>query len=292
MVENVDEAFLERKGYDPMGPLFKAVHWKYSNLRPAAASWAPCAYAPDWESSWGPCPEVYRYGFKKGGDDEWNAKGELGSLLDALDAVNRGGDNNKLWASVEVDAVVKEMAAQTTMLHQDRCAKNYYVFKSRSSGKWLRIPWDMEDAFGTDYRDSEGRCPGDGCSFDSDTYCVQSCEWWNSPFFCDANHPQDIFYESDGRSTWNHLINAVLVDGGARTDYLRELKRLLSRLHESGWLESEARAIADSIRGDAQRDTAVWNLGDVDLGLEALVRQMQDRRTILRENYGRYWENL
>jgi len=41
-------------------------------------------------------------------------------------------------------------------LLQDRCAKNYYMFRSRASGKWLRIPWDMEDAFATDYRDSAG----------------------------------------------------------------------------------------------------------------------------------------
>ena len=40
---------------------------------------------------------------------------------------------------------------------QDRCAKNYYVFKSRASGKWMRVPWDMEDAFATDFRDSAGK---------------------------------------------------------------------------------------------------------------------------------------
>jgi|AntAceMinimDraft_1070359.scaffolds.fasta_scaffold08884_2 hypothetical protein len=57
MMENVDDAFLERQGFDPTGPLLKAVHWKYSNLRPAAAAWAPCTFAPDWESKWGPCPE-------------------------------------------------------------------------------------------------------------------------------------------------------------------------------------------------------------------------------------------
>ena len=57
MVENIDDAFLERHGFDPAGPLFKAVHWKYSNLRPGAATSAPCTYAPDWDWSWGPCPE-------------------------------------------------------------------------------------------------------------------------------------------------------------------------------------------------------------------------------------------
>ena len=294
MVENVDVAFLERHGYDPSGPLFKAVHWKYSNLRPAAASWKPCTYASEWDWSWGPCPEVYRHG-NKDRIDEWAAKGELQSLLESLDAVNSRGDTSALWAAVEVDTVVKEMAAQTAMLHQDRCAKNYYMFKSRSSGKWLRIPWDMEDAFATDYRNSEGRCDAGGataCRTDSDTYCVQSCEWWNSPFFCDAQHPQDIFHESDGRSTWNHLVNAVLVDGGARTGYLRELKRQLHALHFSGWLEDEARALGDRIRGDANRDSEKWGIGNMDRGLEALVRQMRERREILSGNYGRYWVNL
>ena len=130
------------------------------------------------------------------------------------------------------------------------------------------------------------------CRANSETYCVQSCEWWNSPFFCDANHPQDIFHEGDGRSTWNHLVNAVLVSGEARTDYLREVKRLLHHLHYSGWLETEARTLADRIRGDARRDADAWDRGDMDRGLEALVRQMRDRRTILTDNYGSYWENL
>ena len=112
---------------------------------------------------------MYRYAGSGGGNDKseekWDAKGELGGLLESLDAVNRGGDGGRLWASVDVNAVVREMAAQTVMLHQDRCAKNYYVYKSkRSSGKWTRIPWDMEDAFATDYRDFEGRCDAGGAS--------------------------------------------------------------------------------------------------------------------------------
>ena len=60
MVENVDGEFLERKGQSPAGPLFKAVHWRESNLRPRAPDWAPCRYDAKWESSWGACPEIYR----------------------------------------------------------------------------------------------------------------------------------------------------------------------------------------------------------------------------------------
>ena len=32
-VEQVDETFLKRRGLDPKGDMYKAVHWKYSNLR-------------------------------------------------------------------------------------------------------------------------------------------------------------------------------------------------------------------------------------------------------------------
>ena len=118
MLENADESFLERFGLGVDGPLFKAVHWKYSNLRPAAAPGSPCRFAPDWESKWGPCPEVYRYSGNK--DSEGLATGALSGLLGALDAANRGNDFNQLRSTVDVDAMVKEMAVQTVMLHQDR----------------------------------------------------------------------------------------------------------------------------------------------------------------------------
>jgi len=47
-----------------------------------------------------------------------------------------------------VTQVINEMAAQTAMLNQDRCTKNYYVFKQPSTGEWHMFPWDNEDAFG------------------------------------------------------------------------------------------------------------------------------------------------
>jgi hypothetical protein len=75
-----------------------------------------------------------------------------------------------------------------------------------------------------------------------------SCQSWNSPLFCDKDHPQDVFSDNDGRSTWNHLVNAVLADGGARTQYLAQVKRLLNDLHYSGWLEVGGSATASKPR--------------------------------------------
>ena len=74
-----------------------------------------------------------------------------------------------------------------------------------------------------------GRCDAGGsepCERGTGTYCVMSCEWWSSPLYCDKDHPQDIFSDSDGRSTWNHLVNAVLADGaegGARSKYFTQV---------------------------------------------------------------------
>ena len=298
LVEQVDDAFLERRGLDPGGALFKAVHWKLSNLRPPAPEWAPCRYDRDWELGWGACPEVYRYSTPskhaadgRARDAEWH----LGELLDAVARVNGGGDaGDALYAAVDVDAVAREMAAQTAMLHQDRCAKNYYVYRDSRDGKWRRIPWDMEDAFATDYRSRDARCDANGatsCRADRGTYCVLSCEWWNSPFFCDANHPQDIFTESDGRSTWNHLVNAVLKLPSSRAAYFRELRRAMALLHDDGWLEREARNSAEAIAPDATRDAEKWGLNAPGVGAEALLRQIQERRDTLTNEYGHLWRN-
>ena len=212
MVENVDGDFLERKGESQSGPLFKAVHWRQSNLRPRAPAWAPCRYDAAWEKGWGACPEIYRYSTSPRYLDEAGARDELDALLSALDAVNSRGDAGPMLDSIDTERVTAEMAVQTALLHQDRCTKNYYVYRSRWSNRWSRIPWDMEDSFATDYRNKAGRCDDDGGDpCDWARYCVQSCEKWNSPFFCDRDHPQDIFTESDGRSTWNHLVNGESV---------------------------------------------------------------------------------
>ena len=293
MVENVDGDFLERKGESQSGPLFKAVHWRQSNLRPRAPAWAPCRYDAAWEKGWGACPEIYRYSTSPRYLDEAGARDELDALLSALDAVNSRGDAGPMLDSIDTERVTAEMAVQTALLHQDRCTKNYYVYRSRRSNRWSRIPWDMEDSFATDYRNEAGRCDDDGGDpCDWARYCVQSCEKWNSPFFCDRDHPQDIFTESDGRSTWNHLVNGVLVDVGSRTAYFRELKRATESLHHSGWLEGEARRLGDVIASDARRDAAKWGLGDLDEGVNALVQQIRDRKSILESNYGAWWRDL
>ena len=119
-------------------------------------------------------------------------------------------------------------------------------------------------------------------------YGVKKCA---SPFFCDAEHPQDIFTESDGRSTWNHLVNAMLKVPSSRAAYFRELRRAMSLLHDDGWLEREARNSAAAIQTDATRDAAKWGLNEPGVGAEALLRQIRERRDTLTNEYGHLWRN-
>eukprot|EP00889_Picochlorum_renovo_P007511 jgi/Picre1/34541/NNA_002009.t1 len=69
------------------------------------------------------------------------------------------------------------------MLNQDRCTKNFYVYQDPKEELWTMLPWDVEAAFGTD-RGLGGKPAPD--------YCILECEQWNSPLFCDKNHPQDV----------------------------------------------------------------------------------------------------
>ena len=280
LVENIDGAFLQRNGLDRSGALLKAVHWKYSNLRPLASGDKPCRFAPDWEKSYGACPEVYRYS----GQDASKASAAhdaLGSFIGSLHAVNT--DTSSLFNSVDMDAVIKEMALQTTLLNQDRCTKNFYMYQSPASRTWRRIPWDLEDSMSTDYRSGTKRC--NTCDLAAGTYCILTCEWWNSPVYCDARHPQDVFEKNGGRSTYNHLVDKILSHTRTRALYFAKLKEFTATFHTSGWLSNEANVIVNKIRSEAKRDAAKWGMSDIDQGLAALQTQLSMRRSQLEGTY-------
>ena len=40
--------------------------------------------------------------------------------------------------------VVNHMAAQTLLLNQDRCTKNFYIYRDLASQQWSMFPWDVE----------------------------------------------------------------------------------------------------------------------------------------------------
>lgn len=74
---------------------------------------------------------------------------------------------------------------------------------------------EPSDTFATDNRGNGRNCAAEGnpCG-NTPTYCILSCEAFNSPYACDSSHPQDTFPESDGRSSYNHLVDAVFKKPG------------------------------------------------------------------------------
>jgi hypothetical protein len=177
----------------------QAAHWKYSNLRPPDLS-LQCPFGvPD--QDWWPrgaagttCPMIvfseashgHQAGPAAGGPPSAPHEHELAELALAV-------ARDDLSGFASIDAVILEMAAQTAMLHHDRCTKNrfYYRAPPAQGGKWSVIPYDLKDAFATDNRGNGRDCAalGTPCS-NAESYCILSCPDFNSIFFCDASHPQ------------------------------------------------------------------------------------------------------
>ncbi|CAL6426347.1 unnamed protein product [Bathycoccus prasinos] len=220
-VEQIDETYLKRrKMWDEQNSLYKAVNWKYSNLRAPNASLSKCPWAtPDWPRRWserdGYCPQIWRKSYpakSKTVDDLWDFTTNIArAKKNALGTSQQVYAEKVLFQILDVPSVINEMAAQTMLLNNDRCAKNYYVFRNAKTKRWSRLPWDLEDALPADNRYGLALCPKRDCSPKSTRYCVLTCEKFNSPLYCDSEHPQDIFYSEgiaqEAKSTYNELVN-------------------------------------------------------------------------------------
>ena len=304
-VERVDETFMKRNGLDDKADAYKAVHWKYSNLRAPNVT-AQCPWAtPDWPARWEECPEVWRVvnGDAKRamkasealeldaypiGEGRWRRAPsaaavrevktlksaafapltELTTTLARVVADPRDIGDALLMDALDVPAILNEMAAQTLVLSVDRCAKNYFVTRDRDTLEWRRLPWDLEDAFPVDYRDGIGRCDAaTQCGANETDYCLLTCDKFNSVFFCDANHPQDVFVDDrdgmEAKSTYNVLVDAILKTPKTRAMYLRRLRTLADALLMSYFIDRTAMEYLRAIKNDARRDSEKWNVGGV-----------------------------
>jgi len=294
LIEQVDRQFLKRnrlwsgKGH----ALYKAVNWKYSNLRAGDAS-LPCPYAtPDYRREWmrDGCPDIYR---KKSKGANWDDLWELTQIIERVRR-NPEGEAYLLYEHLSLPSLVNEMAASTLMLSADRCTKNYYMHRDWT-GEWSRIPWDVEDVFPSDRRYGTALCDPSECSANSNSYCVLSCEKFNSPLYCDRNHPQDIFYwtgdppEQDPRSTYNVLIDVMLSVRPVKEMYLTRLRSLMDEILSTSFINDYVRRTLNAIRNDALRDSKKWGVGagqSIDLGVDQLLNVIVPmRRRQLFEQY-------
>lgn len=294
-IEQIDSTFLKRNFLDSQGPLYKAVNWKYSNLRAGDGS-LKCPYAtPDYPREWmyDECPEIWRKASKENRD----RSDDLWELTQAIDRVRRNinGEAHILYDILSLPEIINEMAAQTLVLSADRCAKNYYMHRDRGTGEWRRLPWDLEDAFPGDRRYGVNFCDASECSARSTAYCILSCEKFNSPLYCDRNHPQDIFIGEgvqDPKSTYNVLVDVLLSVKSTREMYFARLRTMMDEILATSFLDDWARKTLDRIRNDALRDSEKWNVGGVrsiDQGVLQLLKQIVPKR---REQLFKEYSNM
>jgi hypothetical protein len=249
---------VKRNSLDAKGPLYKAVNWKYSNLR-AGDSRLRCPFAtPDYPKEWmyDECPEIWRKASKENRDKS----DDLWELTQVIDRVRRNVDDTYLLYDVlSIPEIINEMAAQTIVLSADRCTKNYYMHRDRTTGEWRRLPWDVEDAFPGDRRYGVDLCNPDECTAKSTSYCILSCEKFNSPLYCDSNHPQDIFIGNsavqDPKSTYNVLVDVILSAPSLREMYFTRLRTLMDKILGTSFIDDWVRANLERIREDALRDS-------------------------------------
>lgn len=78
------------------------------------------------------------------------------STLASLARGLAGGDGGGLSRSallaerLDLPEVINEMAVQAVLNNMDRCTKNFFMYLNPRSEEWLRLPWDLDGAFGQD----------------------------------------------------------------------------------------------------------------------------------------------
>lgn len=133
------------------GILMKSISGEYSNLR-----WDVDSFRA-------------KYYYRPITQDTNDAFKELADFAKGLSGGIGGSRAKYIFDNVNLPKVVNSMAAQTILLNQDRCTKNFYVYQDPSSGQWTMLPWDVESTFGID-RGFKGKPAID--------YCILECEQW------------------------------------------------------------------------------------------------------------------
>lgn len=75
---------------------------------------------------------------------------EHASFIAFVDAVNQGSAAD-LDAIFDVDLFLRWLATNTALVNLDSyagTAHNYYLYEDRSTGKWVYLPWDVNETYG------------------------------------------------------------------------------------------------------------------------------------------------
>ena len=75
------------------------------------------------------------------------------------------------------------MAVLSMLLTQDRCTKNFLAYQAPNTtgSLWSFLAYDLKSALGADAGLN---------GIPAKDYCILECPQWNSPLYCDRDHPQ------------------------------------------------------------------------------------------------------
>ena len=277
IVEQIDARFLSRIGYNPHGHLYKAFSGTTSNLNNKV-------------------PEhlmrmVYRRGNRVDDDDDWS---DLRGLTESLAGENGAYADveHYLYHHMNLPELINELAVQAAILNQDRCTKNFYVYYDPSLEEWSRFAWDLEAVMAIS-NGLHGQPAED--------YCMLVCPQFNSPLYCDSDHPQDPLPKpganfvrqanvAPGLETpelnYNHLTDALLDTPSIRAMYLRRLQTLVDAFIEADYLPNAVRGYGAKLGTVAAKDDAKWGTGALAMGVKQLLtEQLPQRREQLTSTY-------
>lgn len=121
IVEQVDDEFLERRGFDPEGAMYKFV--TFNGITSASANVE-----------------------KKTRRDEGNA--DIAAVVAGL-ALGNANRADFVLDNFDIAAVINYLAAGTLIQDFDRTVKNYYLYRdTNGDGEWQVFPWDKDLTFG------------------------------------------------------------------------------------------------------------------------------------------------
>lgn len=75
----------------------------------------------------------------------------LASLIDAIDATPISVFDQFMEEQFDVESVINWLAVNVLTSNGDTYNKNYFLYRSRPSGKWTLIPWDYDLTYGRNY---------------------------------------------------------------------------------------------------------------------------------------------
>ncbi|HHH41058.1 MAG TPA: hypothetical protein ENK56_03530, partial [Chloroflexi bacterium] len=223
-VEQVDERFLQRWGFETHGNLYKPY---YGGLHreeyddPAVREW------------W------YRYRYPK----KTNRESGIEDIVAFIELINGSSDDSfpqAIAATLDVNEWIDWYAVNVLIGNFEMIEKNYYLYHDFSTDRWTILPWDVDITFGLNVWGT-----GVGGALDSEIS-------WDNPI--DSGTWESKKY--DGK--WNALIDRMMAVPEFRAFYCRRLRELMETLFSPDHLFPRIDAAFAYIQPWAEADPNRW----------------------------------